>query len=257
MWHLCGAQAFWARYDWQPGSPEASAGYPDAELPAALRDAPPSAHRPSDAERTRSPSGAHSSERGSHVVPPYVPPPELAPEWSANTMYRASRPVTCWGGDLFAASQPPVFLLELVVSGQGLGETASIQLVPSLDEVMSAVLSSYDDVIRATHNVDDISCKVVDVSSMQRLPSVGLDEPVAEAARGAIRGVVEKNLAAPAALLASYNRDFAALVATETAKCVPYIESGRASACGMLCVAWVWADWGQFWSVGVLIQGGS
>jgi hypothetical protein len=56
---------------------------------------------------------------------------------------------------------------------------------------------------------------MVNVTSTTRLSSVQLDEPVACAARDAIRGVVDRNLAAPDVLLASFARDFQQLIDTQ------------------------------------------
>jgi hypothetical protein len=46
-----------------------------------------------------------------------------------------------------------------------------------------------------------------------RLPSVSPNEPVAATARSAIAAIVDKNLAPPAALLTSFEREFMSLVA--------------------------------------------
>lgn len=187
---------FWQRYDWLPGTPESKAGYPDGEVPRDLQQPPP------------------------HKPPADPDVPELAPELSANTLYRAQHAVTRWGGDLFAAHPPPLFLLQLVV------RPGQILLEPSLQEVLAAVEESYNSIIRCTHNVDDIAIKVFDVSAMGRLPSVSLNEPVAEAGRSAILTVVEKNVKGPAALLASFQRDFNQLVQTDTQK---YVEEWAAA----------------------------
>jgi hypothetical protein len=55
---------------------------------------------------------------------------------------------------MFSARPLPLFLVQLIVKDD------SLQLVPSLEDVRAAVLQSYDDIITATHNVDDISVKV-------------------------------------------------------------------------------------------------
>jgi hypothetical protein len=74
---------FWLRYDVVPGSPEALAGYPDAELPVT---------RP-------------------------VPPP-AGTTATTTALHRA--PVARWGGDLYSPVPAQLFMLQLVVRGNSL-----------------------------------------------------------------------------------------------------------------------------------------
>ncbi len=54
--------------------------------------------------------------------------------------------------------------------------------------------------------------QMVNISSDIRLPSVALDDPAAVSGRAAIDAIITKNLRGPAALLASFVRDYASLV---------------------------------------------
>lgn len=125
-------RAFWEQFDWPPGSDGARAGFPDNE------HLPPAIAGPDGSSTT---VAAHQQGQA----------PDPA---SPNALFRATHAISAWGGDFYIAATPPLFMQHLVVKDR------AIRLEPSVEDVETAVMESYDEIIRATHRVDDISIKV-------------------------------------------------------------------------------------------------
>ncbi|KAL6760569.1 hypothetical protein V8C86DRAFT_3089765 [Haematococcus lacustris] len=147
-------QKFWEEYDWAPTAYAAIAGYPDTELPGpsaatlpALPPAPPPQAQPdgspahpdpsllpsppgegaaNQAEPPAAPCPAPPTQGGPHPnLLPHPPPaaaaqppsPEPTSQDRAHAGWRAHHPVLQWGGDMFTAVPPPLFMVQLAPGG--------------------------------------------------------------------------------------------------------------------------------------------